>query len=136
MNRTCTTALLLTAALALAGLTARAEDQPAPANPPPTPQHREGRRAEFLERIEQKLDLTDAQKAQIKPILQDARKQVQALRQDTTLTREQKHEKIEAIHQQVTDKLKGILTPEQMEKLHKLREEARERFQQRRAEKQ
>jgi hypothetical protein len=43
--------------------------------------------------------LEDDQKEKLKPILQDQHKQMKAVRDDTSLTQDQKHEKMKQIHE-------------------------------------
>ena len=73
--------------------------------------------------LAEKLNLTDAQKQQFRQINQSTRKQVMALRQDSSLTDEQKKEKMQAVRKQAHQEMFGVLTPEQKEKLKQMREE-------------
>lgn len=68
------------------------------------------------------LQLTDGQKAQIKPLIRGAVQQARAIRQDTSLTSEQQRAKIMALRQTVLPQIMGILTPEQHQKITHLRE--------------
>lgn len=77
-----------------------------------------GHRARGLEA----LNLTQQQKEQIKPIFQSTRQQMQALRNDTSLTPEQRHQKLQEIRQNQQAQLKSILTPEQIEQLQQMRQ--------------
>jgi protein CpxP len=63
------------------------------------------------------LGLTADQRSQLKSIHQSTREQVNGIRNDSTLTSEQKAEKIRSLHQGVRQQVSGILTPEQREKL-------------------
>lgn len=74
-----------------------------------------------------RLNLTDAQKAQIKPILKDAREKVKALRADATLTPEQKKTQARAVRKETREKVAALLTPDQREKARALRDEAQEK---------
>ncbi len=62
------------------------------------------------------LDLTDAQKAQVKTIVTDNAAQLKAIREDTSLTPAQKMEKLRPLRKAVMDKILSILTPAQREK--------------------
>ena len=73
-----------------------------------------------------KLNLTDAQKAQVKPIMEKAWTDMKAVRDVTTLNPEQKEQKTEAIRQNTDEQLKAILTPEQFQKLQANRPERKE----------
>ncbi len=89
---------------------------------------RNGRGAAFKAgRGFQALNLTDQQKQQLQPVFQSTRQQMQALRSDTTLTPEQKHEKMKAIRQNEMTQLKSILTPEQQQQLQQMRENRKHR---------
>ena len=63
--------------------------------------------------LSDKLKLTDDQKSQIKPILEDEHKQLAALREDSSLSREQKRAKFREIHTSTFDKIRPILTDQQ-----------------------
>lgn len=63
------------------------------------------------------LNLTADQRSQLKSIHQSTRDQVNTIRNDATLTQEQKAEKIRSIHQSTRQQVSGILTPEQREKM-------------------
>lgn len=79
-----------------------------------------------LEWLGQQLNLTDDQKEKLKPILQDQHKQMKAVRDDTSLTQDQKHEKMKQIHESTHTQIQAILTPEQQEKFKQLKEEGME----------
>ena len=68
------------------------------------------------------LNLTDDQRAKIQPILQSSRQQAQAVRNDTTLTPEQKQAKIRDIHQGTMTQMNSLLTPEQQQQWQQMRQ--------------
>src|ERR1041384_3923423 len=76
----------------------------------------------------QALNLTAEQKSQMKPIFESSRQQMQALRSDTTLTPQQKHEKMQQIRQNQMTQMKSILTPEQQQQLQQMRGHRGHRF--------
>jgi len=76
------------------------------------------------------LNLTEDQKAKLRPILQDENQQMEALRNDTSMTREQKIAKANEVRQNASPKIKAILTPEQLQKLADLQQKARQQQQQ------
>ncbi|MFN3652149.1 MAG: hypothetical protein ACK47B_21440 [Armatimonadota bacterium] len=77
-----------------------------------------GQRAEAgLARMAQHLNLTAEQQAKIKPVLEAGRAQAQAVFQDQSLSREQKREKLKAIHEQSRAQVAAVLTEEQKTKL-------------------
>jgi len=63
------------------------------------------------------LNLTDAQKSQIKPILMDHHKAVKAIREDSKLTADEKKAKVKELSKDAHEKIAAILTPEQKDKL-------------------
>lgn len=75
------------------------------------------------------LNLTDDQKVKVKPIFQEEAKKLKELRQDTNLSKQDKMAKLKSIHADTDAKLQPILTPEQLEKLSKARQEAHKRRQ-------
>lgn len=81
------------------------------------------RQRQHMGRLAEKLNLTDAQKAQFQQIGKDTRKQGMAIRQDSSLTDDQKKEKMQALRKQSHQQMFGILTPEQKEKLKQMREQ-------------
>ncbi|HRN48616.1 MAG TPA: hypothetical protein PK110_09445 [Niabella sp.] len=62
------------------------------------------------------LNLTDAQKQQMKDLQEDGQKQMEAIRNDNTLTQEQKKEKVIAFQKEQRAKRQALLTPEQKAK--------------------
>jgi Spy/CpxP family protein refolding chaperone len=107
--------LLGLSALAFAQV-ARAEENPAPPAPP-AGQHPHGDRAEMrakrLQDLTQKLSLTDAQQQQIKTIWAAAEEQGKALRDDESLSRDDRRAKMQAIMKGTHDQVRAILTPDQ-----------------------
>jgi Spy/CpxP family protein refolding chaperone len=67
-------------------------------------------------RISRGLNLTEEQKAKIKPILEDESAKVNSVLEDSTLSRQQKRVKIREIHAATFEQIKPILTPEQLKK--------------------
>ena len=126
--------LLSTAlALALTGTTAFAQQTQLPENAPnsnapghhfrhhaPNPQ----RQAEFLSK---KLNLSSDQTAKLTPIFADRDQKTQALFQDQSLTPQQRHEQMKAIHQNTEQQLASVLTSDQLQQL-KTMHHGRHRF--------
>jgi Spy/CpxP family protein refolding chaperone len=73
--------------------------------------------AERMQNLARQLNLTDAQKEKIEPILLDSAKQVDALRNDNSLTREQRFAKFRQIHESTLTQIRPVLTDEQQKKL-------------------
>lgn len=92
------------------------------------------RHGNMLEHLSHALNLTDEQKAQIKPILENEHKSMMALRQDTSLSRQDRMSKFMALHKETMSKIQPILTSEQQAKLKQMEERREERMKQWRAE--
>jgi len=71
------------------------------------------------------LNLSESQRSQLKSIHESTRSQIGAIRNDASLTREQKMEKIRSLHQGTRQQLSTILTPEQQEKIRQHRHSRR-----------
>jgi len=80
-----------------------------------------GAKGEVLQRLTTQLGLTADQQNQMKPILDAAHAQVLAVRQNTTLTSEQKFAQIKEAMQAAHNQINGILTPTQQKQLESLR---------------
>jgi len=74
-----------------------------------------------LEQIAQYLSLTPQQKDKILPILDDEGRKVRAIKDDPSLSKMQRAQRIKAIHQQNDPQMKAILSPEQYQKLQAMR---------------
>lgn len=92
-------------------------------NPPAQSAAHQDRRGNRLDWLSKELNLTDEQKAKVKPILEDQQKQMQALRADTSLSQEQKHEKMMQLHETANSQINGVLTPDQQKKFAQLKEQ-------------
>jgi periplasmic protein CpxP/Spy len=90
--------------------------------------HRYGNR---MQKLSQELNLTPDQQTKIKPIFQQARAQAKTIRQDTSLSQDQKRAKMKELHENTMAQLNGILTPEQQSQLKQLQEQRRAQWQQR-----
>ncbi|HLH07076.1 MAG TPA: hypothetical protein VKW78_07560 [Terriglobales bacterium] len=84
-----------------------------------------------MKKMAEKLNLTADQQAKLKPIFQQAHAQAKTIRQDTSLTQEQKRAKMKDLHQTTMAQLNEILTPEQQTQLKQLQEQRRAQWQQR-----
>jgi len=78
-----------------------------------------------LAKMAEELNLTDAQKDQIRPILKDSMTQRKALQGDATLTEEQKKAKMKELRTATHDKIFAVLTPEQQTKFDAMKEGGR-----------
>ena len=80
-----------------------------------------------LQMLTEKLNLTDEQRAKLKPILKDQAQQLKAIHDDTSLSPEQKHAKMKAIHESLHEQINAVLTPEQQVKFKEMKQEAKEK---------
>jgi protein CpxP len=116
MQKTLTAAIsvLLFGALASPGLAAPAQPaKPAAAGPGMMKMSQPENR---MSRLCRGLDLTEEQKARIKPILEDESAKVKTILDDSTLSRQQKRTRIRDIHAATFEQIKKVLTPEQLKK--------------------
>jgi len=108
----------------------RAEDN-ATSTPPP-----EGRRGRVGERMEKRavkeLGLTADQEAKWKEIGQKQREAMQAIRNDSSLSADDKRAKAMETMKQFSDQRRALLNPDQQKKFDEMQQKMRERFQNRR----
>jgi hypothetical protein len=76
-----------------------------------------------LQAISQQLDLTPQQKVKILPILADEAPKVEAIKNDNSLSKIQKVQRLRAIHQQTDPQMKAVLSPTQYQKLQAIRQQ-------------
>ena len=77
--------------------------------------------------FQKELNLTPAQKDQLTKMRTDLRSQMQSVRNDQSLTQDQKKEKIHSLMKDQQQKFKSVLTKDQVEKLQSLRKERQDR---------
>ena len=122
----------LTAKLFLAALAAAAVAGPAlradePRPDASRPERRGGPGGPNLEQLSEQLGLSADQKARLAPVLKSQAEKLRALRDDQSLDRSAKMEKMRAIREEGNKAIAAVLTPEQVTKFHELREKMRER---------
>jgi periplasmic protein CpxP/Spy len=124
-------ALLALALFAPAALFAQAGGPGAPGGAPGG-----GRRmlsvADQLDDLSKKLDLTDAQKPQVKAVLEDQDKKMRDLMENSSGPREENRAKMREIHESSNAKIRALLTAEQKTKFDKMQEEHRKQMEERR----
>lgn len=81
---------------------------------------------DFLQKVATELNLTDDQKAKIKPILQDEYNQLTAVHEDASLSQDQKLAKAREIHETAKSQIQAVLTPEQQTKFAEMKEQLRQ----------
>jgi Spy/CpxP family protein refolding chaperone len=116
----------------------RADDTPPPpANPAPgtpdgaRPDHPD--REKMRERMIKHLGLTADQQTKWQSIEQQERDAIKALREDTTLPRDQKRPKMEEIRKNFEGQRRALLTPDQQTKFDEMRAKMKERMHDRQA---
>jgi hypothetical protein len=81
--------------------------------------------------VEEALQLTPEQKSKLQPIIQEEVTQINSVRNDASLSMDQKRSKIEEIKKTSFPKILAVLTPEQQKKLSDMQQQARQQQQQR-----
>ena len=76
-----------------------------------------------LEHLTKKLKLSDDQQAKLKPILEDQRKQMEGIRDDSSLSREDRFSKMREVRQSSDTQIKSVLNDDQQKNFDKMREE-------------
>lgn len=76
----------------------------------------EGRRKQRIERMAQELNLSAAQKAKLRPIMEDSHRQMMSIRKDTTLSVEVRMAKRRALQRSTRERIAAILTADQKRK--------------------
>jgi periplasmic protein CpxP/Spy len=79
-----------------------------------------------LEHLTKSLNLTADQQGQIKPILVERQQKMQALFQNQSLSRDERHTQMEAIHQDTESRISAVLNDEQKQKYQAMQEHMRE----------
>jgi Spy/CpxP family protein refolding chaperone len=132
-NRILVAAFAAVAALGGTMVVARAQDQQA------APQqqserghgHRQFDSQQRVNILAKRLNLSDDQKQKLTTIFSDSQQQMQSIRQDSSLSREDKMAKMKSLREQTDNKINGILNDDQKQKYAQMREQARERMQDR-----
>jgi len=82
--------------------------------------------------LSQKLNLTEDQKAKIKPLLEEEHSQLLKLHQDTSLSPQDRRVKARDLRAKTFEKMRPILTNDQQATLQQMQEKMRERMKERR----
>lgn len=108
---------LLALALGLSPFSLLAQDAAPAGSPPPAadapPPPRRPNAAAQIQRLKDKLSLTDDQVAQITKVLQDMRAQGRTLMQDSSLSDDDRRTKMQAMAKDLHDKIRALLTADQ-----------------------
>jgi Spy/CpxP family protein refolding chaperone len=101
---------------------------PRPGGPPGGPRPGAG---QGMDRFAAELGLTNDQKAKLKAIVEDQRKQAQAVVADKSLKDDQRQTKLRGLFQGTQAKIRKLLTPAQQKKFDDMQAQMRERMRQR-----
>jgi Spy/CpxP family protein refolding chaperone len=83
---------------------------------------------EELQRLDKSLKLTDDQKSQIKPILEDRQKQMESLHSDTSLSSEDRMGKMRSLMKESNDKIRALLNDDQKKQFDEMQQHGRGRM--------
>ena len=81
-----------------------------------------------LSHLSDTLSLSDTQKSQIRPILQDQHDKMSSLHEDSSLSREDRHAKMMAIHQDASTKIRSLLNDDQLKKFDQMEQQHQHRM--------
>ena len=116
---------LLVLGVALCGVRAYAQEAPqAPGGEHMRQWHRMTPDEE-LQRLDKSLKLTDDQKSQIKPILEDRQKQMESLHSDTSLSPEDRMGKIRGLMKESNGKIRDLLNDDQKKQFDEMQQHGR-----------
>jgi len=119
---------LLVLGVVLCGVRAYGQEAPqAPGGEHMGPRHRMTPDEE-LQRLDKSLKLTDDQKNQIKPILEDRQKKMESLHADISLSPEDRMEKMRSIMKESNQKIRDLLKDDQKKQFDEMQQHARGRM--------
>lgn len=121
----CAASGVLILGMAFCPALAAAQDDMPPGGPPPGGQNGPPRMtaADELKRLDKQLKLTDEQKKEITPILEDRLKKMESLHSDESLSREEGMTKMKAIFEESNGKIRALLTEDQQKKFDKMKKQ-------------
>ena len=80
---------------------------------------------EHMNKMATELNLTADQKTQVQGIMQDGMQQTRAIKQDSSLSEDQKEAKIKELHEATHTKINGVLTADQQQKFAAMQKDMR-----------
>ena len=83
-----------------------------------------------IKHLSKKLNLSDDQQAKLKPIFEEQHKQMEQIHNDSSLSREDRFSKMQALRQSSDTQIKSVLTEEQQKSFDKMRAEQQDRMKQ------
>jgi protein CpxP len=126
MKQFATVAALALGAVIMLSPSARAQDTAPSTNQPPAGAGGGRQRGMNIQRLKTQLNLTDDQVTKLTPILKDRQDQMMALRNDTTLSQEDRRAKMKDIADAINAKVKAILDPDQFTKWQQMQTRRRQ----------
>jgi protein CpxP len=81
-----------------------------------------------IKHLTRKLNLSADQQAKVKPILEDQRNQMEQIRSDSSMSREDRFSKMQSIHESANSQIKGVLNEDQQKKFDEMQKEQRDRM--------
>jgi protein CpxP len=84
-----------------------------------------------LKHLSRALNLSSDQQSQLKPILEEQDQKMQALWQDQSLSRQDRHSKMMDLRQERTSKIESVLNDQQKQKFEQMQQERMQRMQER-----
>jgi protein CpxP len=81
-----------------------------------------------IKHLTKKLNLSADQQTKLKPILEDQRKQMEAVHNDSSLSHQDRFSKMQALRQSSDADIKGVLNEEQQKNFDKMRAEQHDRM--------
>ena len=83
---------------------------------------------DHVKHLTKELNLTEDQQAKVKSILEEQQKQMAALRQDSTLSPEDRRAKFQEIHQKTSQEIREALNKDQQRKFDELESKRKDRM--------
>jgi periplasmic protein CpxP/Spy len=124
--------MLLGAVLATGAALAQAPDQSHPSSAAQATQNTNAREQHapnpdrMAKHLGKKLNLSDQQVAQIKPVLEDRVQQMQSLRADASLSQQDRHSKARQIMQDSNTRIEAVLNDTQKQQFEELMQQRRD----------
>ncbi len=81
-----------------------------------------------VKHLTKKLNLSSDQQAKLKPILEDQRKQMEAVHNDSSLSREDRMSKMQGLRKSSDDQIRSVLSEDQQKNFDKMRAEQQDRM--------
>jgi len=80
-----------------------------------------------LQRMSKALNLNEDQQSKIKPVLTQQRTEMQQIRNNSSISNDEKFSKIRNTHQQASSQIKALLNEDQQKRFHEFQQKQRER---------